>query len=111
MGNYNKMQLQLDFMNCWQTALRDPMNTRVIIDLDIENEVSTWFLNRPINKYIMINGGNGKRLFDGHRWFFYSSWGDKMDAFIKPEEVLPRALKIIDSGHVKKIYNDGYHTT
>lgn len=30
------------------------------------------------------------------------------DGFIKPEEVLPRALKVIDSGHVKEIYNDGY---
>lgn len=26
-GDYDKMQLQLDFMDCWQTALGDPMNT------------------------------------------------------------------------------------
>lgn len=40
-GDYDKMQLQLDFMDCWQTALGDPMNTRVIIDLDIEDEENT----------------------------------------------------------------------
>lgn len=111
-GDYDKMQLQLDFMDCWQTALGDPMNTRVIIDLDIEDEENTWMeedgTKHSLNKYIMIDGGNGDKLNHGHLWLFSSSWGDKRDGFIKPEEVLPRALKVIDSGHVKEIYKDGY---
>ncbi len=110
--DYNKMQLQLDFMECWQTALGDPMNIRVIIDLDIKDETYQWTdengIKHSLNKYIMIDGGDGFKLNDGHLWSFCSSWGDERDAFIKPEEVLPRALKIIDSGLVKEIYNDGY---
>lgn len=110
--NYNKMQLQLDFMDCWQTALNDPKGTRVIIELDSEDETNAWKDDdgneHALYKYVMIDGGNGDRLWDANLWFISSSWGDKRDAFVKPEEVLPRALQIIDSGHVKEIYNDGY---
>ena len=110
--SYDKMQLQLDFMDCWQTALNDPKGTRVIIELDSEDETNAWKdedgKKHALYKYIMIDGGNGDRLWDAHLWFISSSWGDKRDAFVKPEEVLPRALQIIDSGHVKEIYNDGY---
>lgn len=111
-NTYDKMQLQRDFMDCWQTAIDTPMRYRVIIELDEEDETNAWIdedgKKHALNKYIMIDGGNGDRLWDAHLWLISSSWGDKRDAFVKPEEVLLRALQVIDSGHVKEIYNDGY---
>lgn len=111
-GNYDKMQLQRDFMNCWMEALNDPVETRVIIDLDIEDERQRWTddegKEHTSNKYYMIDGSDGERQNENGTWLWSSSWGQDTDAYIKPEEVLPRALSVINGGRVLQIYNDGY---
>ena len=110
-NTYDKMQLQRDFMNCWLTALDTPMRYRVIIELDEEDETNAWTdedgNKHALNKYIMIDGGDGEKLFDDGQWWISQSWGDN-PTFVKPEQVLPTALQIIDAGHVKEIYNDEY---
>lgn len=110
-NTYDKMQLQRDFMDCWLTALDNPMRSRVIIELDEEEEPNAWTDEdgnmHALNKYIMIDGGDGENLFDDGQWWISQSWGDNQ-TFVKPEQVLPTALQIIDDGHVKEIYNDGY---
>ena len=112
-NTYDKMQLQRDFMDCWLTALDNPMRSRVIIELDEEDETNAWTdedgNKHALNKYIMIDGGDGEKLFDDGQWWISQSWswGDN-STFVKPEQVLPTALQIIDAGHVKEIYKDGY---
>lgn len=106
------MQLQRDLMDCWLTALDNPMRSRVIIELDEEDETNAWTdkngNKHALNKYIMIDGSDGDgHLFDGNQWMINSSW--KHDpTMVNPESVLPTALHVIDDGHVKEIYNDGY---
>lgn len=41
-NSYDKMQLQRDFMDCWQTAIDNPTTYRVIIELDEEDETNAW---------------------------------------------------------------------
>ena len=110
-ARYDKMQLQLDFMDCWQTAIDTPMRYRVIIELDEEDETNAWTdedgNKHALNKYIMIDGSDGEKLFDDGQWMISSSWKND-PILVKPENVLPTALHVIDSGHVKEIYNDGY---
>ena len=104
------MQLQRDFMDCWLTALDTPMHYRVIIELDSKDRTNAWIdengKKHSLNKYIMIDGSNGIKLFDDNKWLISSSW-KKDPILVNPEEVLPRALQVIDGGHVKEIYNDG----
>jgi hypothetical protein len=108
-NTYDKMQLQRDFMDCWLIVLDDPMPYRVIIELDEEDETNAWTdedgNKHALNKYIMIEGSNGIKLFDDNKWLISSSW-KKDPILVNPEEVLPRALQVIDGGHVKEIYND-----
>ena len=110
-NTYDKMQLQRDLMDCWLTALDNPMRSRVIIELDEEEEPNAWTdedgNTHALNKYIMIDGSDGEHLFDDGQWWISQSWGDN-STFVKPEQVLPTAIQIIDDGHVKEIYNDGY---
>ena len=65
-NTYDKMQLQRDLMDCWLTALDNPMRSRVIIELDEEDETNAWTdrdgNKHALNKYIMIDGSDG----DGH---------------------------------------------
>ena len=111
-ARYDKMQLQRDFMDCLRTALYNPKRCRVIIELDEEDETNAWTdedgNKHALNKYIMIDGSDGDdNLFDDNKWMISSSWKND-PTLVKPEKVLPTALHVIDSGHVKEIYNDGY---
>ena len=104
------MQLQRDLMDCWLTALDTPMHYRMVIELDSKDRTNAWIdedgKKHSLNKYIMIDGSNGIKLFDDNKWLISSSW-KKDPILVNPEEVLPRALQVIDGGHVKEIYNDG----
>ena len=104
------MQLQRDLMDCWLTALDNPMDYRLVIELDSKDPTNAWIdedgKKHALNKYIMIDGSNGIKLFDDNKWLISSSW-KKDPVIVNPEEVLPRALQVIDGGHVKEIYNDG----
>ena len=104
------MQLQRDLMDCWLTALDNPMDYRVVIELDSKDRTNAWIdkdgKKHALNKYIMIDGSNGIKLFDDNKWLISSSW-KKDPIIVNPEEVLPRALQVIGGGHVKEIYNDG----
>ena len=111
-NTYDKMQLQRDFMDCWITALDTPIRSRVIIELDEEDETNAWTdrdgNKHALNKYIMIDGSDGDgHLFDNNQWMISSSWKND-PTMVNPESVLPTALHVIDGGHVKEIYNDGY---
>lgn len=111
-ARYDKMQLQRDFMDCWQTAIDTPMRYRVIIELDEEDETNAGKdedgKKHALNKYIMIDGSDGDdNLFDDNKWLISSSWKND-PTLVKPESVMPTVLHVIDSGHVKEIYNDGY---
>ena len=110
-ARYDKMQLQIDLMDCLRTALYNQTRYRVIIELDEEDETNAWTdedgNKHPLNKYIMIDGSDGEKLFDDGQWMISSSW-KKDPTLVKPEKVLPTALHVIGSGHVKEIYNDGY---
>lgn len=106
------MELQQAFMESWLEALNDPIETRVIIETSNPGASQTWTdkegITHTYGEYFMIDGSDGEVRNDDNKWMWSSSEGRPDDAYIKPEEVLPRALKLINSHKVTKIYNDVY---
>ena len=99
-----KLLLQETLVKCWERAIEDPDNTRIIIEL---NYNVTYGNGWEDVAYVMIDASDGQKRYPNGKWWMISS-DCKLDFYVNPSEILPKALEYINGGQATKIYNDTY---
>lgn len=99
-----KLLLQETLVKCWKRAIEDPDNIRIIVEL---NYKVTYGNGWEDVAYVMIDASDGQKRYPGGKWWMLSS-DCKLDFYVNPSEILPKALEYINNGQATKIYNDTY---